>query len=181
MGQTFDCPFARPLAAAVMRLGRRRVRFDPRPTVNDRPRRRQRRNVDQHGRRLLPGTRLGDVGRAPVIHLVELPVPQGSRQAGQMVNNLLSGHGGRQTVAVGHVAEDQARPSACKWSAFEAVPHQTSDLVAPGRQCGDQVRPDKTTCSRNQDLGHEQVQWAVNRPSLDLPAAPLILPHPCHA
>ena len=46
---------ARPIACcAVVRYGRRRVGLDPRPTLDDRSRRRQRRDMDQHRRRLLP-------------------------------------------------------------------------------------------------------------------------------
>ena len=151
MGQTFGGLFARPLAAAVMRRGRRRIRFDPRPTVDHWARRRQRRDVDQHGRRLPAGHTLRPTWATPrQVHLVELPVLQGPRQAGQMVDDLLSGDRGRQAVGIGHVAEDQAcAPSAGKWSAFEAVPHQARNLIAPGRQRGDQVRPDEATCSGN--------------------------------
>ena len=106
------------------------------------------------------------MGHTPTVHLVELPIPQRQSAAGQMVNDLLSGHGGRQAVGTGHVADDQSRPQRLQLVDFRGLPHQTRDLVAPRRQRGDKVHPDEAACSGNQDLGHELPQWAVNRPSL---------------
>ena len=64
-----------------------------------------------------------------------------------MVDDVLPGHRGRQAVGMGDVAEDQTAPQGPQVVGGRAIAHQTGDLVAPGRQRGNQVRPDEATCS----------------------------------
>ena len=71
-----------------------------------------------------------------------------------MVDDLLPGDGGRQAVRIGHVAEDQPHAQRLQAVDVRGLPHQARNLIAPGRQGGDQVLPDESARAGNQDLGH---------------------------
>ena len=108
VGEAFGGAFSRQFAVAVVRDRLGPIGFGLRHAVIGRTGRRQRGYGDEHRRGGLRGARPRHVRHAALIHAVEVARDQRLREAGDVIDGLLSLDRGKDAGAIGYVAIHEA-------------------------------------------------------------------------